>query len=55
MVLYWILMIILIIGAVYSKKARFNAEKDYWKMKYSLDEAKQKEAQQQINHTRYGK
>ena len=53
-VLYILLCVVLAIGAAYVHKDRVNTERQYWKMKYAFDAEKQKEAQKQANHSRYG-
>lgn len=53
-VLYVIAVVIGIIGVVVTRKAKFEAAKQYYKMKYTLDEMKRKEAANQTSHTRYG-
>ena len=53
-VLYILLCVVLAIGAAYAHKDRVNTERQYWKMKYAFDAEKQKEAQKQANHSRYG-
>ena len=54
-VLYYIFIVLGIIGCIYTRKERYKAEYNYQMMKLTLDADKKKQAEQQISHSRYGK
>ena len=52
----WIIAVGCGIGACISfRKQRFETEKNYWKMRYAMEEKQKEKAQQDMTRSRYGK